>query len=676
MLNTLSALLATLGWLAAHDASDDRLGLFVFVQVQGATATQASHDVNEVNIVAGQEHNNAHTIFGNFGAAWHRCRCSQHAARCEHSTPENQLATSAQDARSTRSRRTRWGPSRSTSNSNSTAVDGDEDSSSGEMDGNSSSTDSGSGSRDATAGISDDSSRSSGDRHGVTTRARRRRWDQWAAPSAAELFALSRWGLRVADAEVEDRLLCRLKASHLPHVWIDERVAMSEAIVPLRRDSIRRFVEAYVRVVDVMGARMEPGAGSSAPSPVSPNGGGGVAPPGTWRRAPVLASPSGAVCSCKAASLNCAACTCRAAGSCMRGAECSSGAVCSCTAQGALGARGTVSFGAEGTSGGGKSARGAVAGGDPAATVVAQQLSLRQHLQRKLVGFVRARIHEAQDFLAATCYGNEDGVISEEKKRRVSRVNNALAPWVRVLARICTGPAPLKWADAIWRDQSESTLVNMTGTTVYARVNLDTGDAYVGETKEWDQRVKQHFMATVRHSSGDHGIRKCRSCKEHTKYRKHRVCAPHKWLIIALYTGLEKYEAKRIERQLVQRWKPSLNAGDKPFWLMKETYVRDVRTSRRQRDRPRAPPWRKRGGGRTESRPGFTTFEVEEEQHYDLGRVLKTYAEKGEGVRVKITCGRTDVTRWDRIVARFGESYLVEQPTSGEERISTVLRSG
>ena len=57
-------------------------------------------------------------------------------------------------------------------------------------------------------------------------------------------------------------------------------------------------------------------------------------------------------------------------------------------------------------------------------------------MQRRLLGFVLGRIHEAQDFLAECCYADARGIISEEKKSRLVCVTDALAPWVQVLATV------------------------------------------------------------------------------------------------------------------------------------------------------------------------------------------------------------------------------------------------
>ena len=77
-----------------------------------------------------------------------------------------------------------------------------------------------------------------------------------------------------------------------------------------------------------------------------------------------------------------------------------------------------------------------------------------------------------------------------------------------------------------------------------------------------------------------------------------------------------KQEARVVERQLIQKWKPNINEGDKPFWLLKKTYANDLRERKRQQERPRAPPWQKTGKEECrEHKPvqAFTTYEVVED---------------------------------------------------------------
>ena len=211
---------------------------------------------------------------------------------------------------------------------------------------------------------------------------------------------------------------------------------------------------------------------------------------------------------------------------------------------------------------------------------------------------------------------------------------------------------------------------------VYARVNLYTTDMYIGETQDWRTRVTTHYRATWAHS--EHGLRQCKGCREHLRYRRHRVCAPWEWIMIPIAFCCEKYEAKRMERSLIKRWKPSINAGDKPFWLMKNTYVSQTRSGARAR--------RQRGVRHTDAQPLqkgptlplYTTYEVLPGGEpwvgmttFDLGWVLNTF--DGDGVRVLVHPGAMDLTDWRRICVRYADTYVHVAPPQ-TTAFSTTLK--
>ena len=61
-----------------------------------------------------------------------------------------------------------------------------------------------------------------------------------------------------------------------------------------------------------------------------------------------------------------------------------------------------------------------------------------------------------------------------------------------------------------------------------------------------------------------------------------------------------------------------------------------------------------------------------ETPHTDLGSILKRFAELGAECRIKICKGVLDLTRWQRVRARFGASIMNVQLRDGA-RESTVL---
>ena len=264
--------------------------------------------------------------------------------------------------------------------------------------------------------------------------------------------------------------------------------------------------------------------------------------------------------------------------------------------------------------------------------------------------------------------------IAEEKKRRIVRVNDALRPWVETLAGVMRH-GPLEKAHSAWKEGRSAPVPREGKAFVYVRLNLANDAFYIGETEHWGDRVKAHFMGCYRHS--ERCARQCRRCDEHAKYRKHRACDPHGWIMCPLWeceptaTGcpkrLQKCEAKRLERTLIRKWKPTCNQRDRPFWLLKEAYASDFRKGRTQ-PRDRKPPWTRSKETRVPvTLPILTTYEAEGERPaYDIGIILARFAERDTGVSIQVNTGRMDVTHWGRVRRRYGRSLMVIQHHDGE----------
>jgi hypothetical protein len=288
----------------------------------------------------------------------------------------------------------------------------------------------------------------------------------------------------------------------------------------------------------------------------------------------------------------------------------------------------------------------------------ALKADLRSHLQKKLIGFILQRIHWVQDFMSIVSYANDKGIITEEKKRRTRRMNNLILPWVSFLAQIMIHERLNKIIDTHGKTKG----LPGSGITIYARVNLENNGMYIGETGNFDTRFTQHFMNTFRHS--EKCKQPCKSCREHTKYRKHRTVSPHRWIMMPIFICQEKYEAKRIERKLVKMWKPSLNQGDKPFWLLKDTYAADNRKLVKKFTERQ--PWNQ--GECEECEPDeretenynlnlLTTYEHDGKSVYDIGLFLT--AREGGKCSISVTSGKSDVTNWPRIKEVFGPSEII-----------------
>ena len=125
--------------------------------------------------------------------------------------------------------------------------------------------------------------------------------------------------------------------------------------------------------------------------------------------------------------------------------------------------------------------------------------------------------------MAGFTYEDDRGYITEERKRWVVRLNDAIRPWIRLLARISDEPH-LKKLDYMTQDR---TLGPEDGVPVYVRMCLEGEGEYIGYTEHWENRVKKHYKATCEHRTGHKG---CRKCHEHTRYIRHRTALPHAWI--------------------------------------------------------------------------------------------------------------------------------------------------
>ena len=292
---------------------------------------------------------------------------------------------------------------------------------------------------------------------------------------------------------------------------------------------------------------------------------------------------------------------------------------------------------------------------------------LARLFQRRLAGHARAMLFVVSDYISMFCMEDERGYYTEKVKREVFKLNEAMRPWAILLGRITTHKRLTQVADLCTQSSMEGGRP-ISKPVVYARVNTETGDMYIGETKAWESRVKQHFVATSKHRHD--APRPCKGCAEHAKYKRHRAVAPGAWITVPVMEVNEKYEAKRSERKVIRMLKPNLNAVDRPFWLLKETYVAVYKSTRRKKEGEK--PWRSDSApprGRDEL-PFFTFYKFEGEQHVDMGAVLARMSQTGKAAWVTVTPGKHDLTRWARVRKRYGGSKL---KTFGEEAFDGIL---
>ena len=127
------------------------------------------------------------------------------------------------------------------------------------------------------------------------------------------------------------------------------------------------------------------------------------------------------------------------------------------------------------------------------------RFDLSKFMQRKLLGFVLRRVHEAHDFLAIlraeTQKVPSSGRASKENRDYWLRINNAMLPWMEILGHIARHSQLNKFS----REGCLSRKANFVGGsyTLYARVNLRSRDMYVGQTENFPVRFAQEHNTSM-----------------------------------------------------------------------------------------------------------------------------------------------------------------------------------
>ena len=116
------------------------------------------------------------------------------------------------------------------------------------------------------------------------------------------------------------------------------------------------------------------------------------------------------------------------------------------------------------------------------------------------------------------------------------------------------------------------------------------------------------------------------------------VCDPHLWMMLPVARCASKHEAVRVESELIRLWRPSLNQGDRPFWMMQERYVTEFKLrTRSRRPHPRKTAPNVPRTSRHERDP-LTTYQLHLDTEtdctaegpacFDLGGILRTAADR------------------------------------------------
>ena len=263
--------------------------------------------------------------------------------------------------------------------------------------------------------------------------------------------------------------------------------------------------------------------------------------------------------------------------------------------------------------------------------------------QRKVASYAITNIAAAQDFMKIICeYGDTtNGRAPAGTWKYVAMLTTAMRPWILLLGETTTHKR-LQQVAAMALMQPN--LQPWRNEVVYARVNMITGDMYIGETDQWARRVETHYRQTMQHTGGQG--KQCCGCAEHAKYVKHRVVKPQQWMMVPLVTCNDKKEGRRMEEMLRRKWKPNMNAEPMSVWKRRMygqgTYAADkVKRSGTRRTKQ----WKEKRG--KSNRAPMTKFEVVQDQNvmYNLYNVL-TKAVDGTKLRIAVTMGAREFTSW------------------------------
>jgi hypothetical protein len=287
--------------------------------------------------------------------------------------------------------------------------------------------------------------------------------------------------------------------------------------------------------------------------------------------------------------------------------------------------------------------------------------ALARCAQRKMMGFILGKIRAAQTFVEL--HNRQEHVIAR-RNRLVARTNEILIPWTRALCRIAAGKTFEK-LDTWWNNEGlPSTCYLKKGINiVYARMNLTNKDLYVGETENWEERSKQHAYQYFRHSSNCEN--RCTNCDEHAKYIRAQKVPLVGWFMVPLAKCGDRMEAKKLELMLRRKWRPTLNAEDKPFWLLKDTYAK---ATGEKRKRAALPPWKRER--QYEGGAIVTQYLINGTTRYDLRQTMREHL--GQEISVQCNIGQKDITNWKKLRREFSSSYVSIHMKSGERTITTM----
>ena len=279
-------------------------------------------------------------------------------------------------------------------------------------------------------------------------------------------------------------------------------------------------------------------------------------------------------------------------------------------------------------------------------------LALKNHLLRKIKGYILSKILLAQDALKVLCPKVLWSDLTKRQRDLYYNINEALRPWVyRWIGMDANRKSKL--FHAAWKGNYIQGPINDGDHVVYARVNVHDHRTYIGKTSHYMKRFKQHTQKLLKHTLGMGG-----RDREHRKYSLHLGIPYTQWITIPISSAQTSKEALNLERWWIKRTKPSINASAKPFWLLRHKENMAMNTCRansrcrhKKLTQPHMSPTAALEVSHTKYLVGSSTY-------LDAKPLIKIATQTGRPVTIKVIPGSHDLTNWRAVKEQFGYIFM------------------
>ena len=297
----------------------------------------------------------------------------------------------------------------------------------------------------------------------------------------------------------------------------------------------------------------------------------------------------------------------------------------------------------------------------------APRLEAVRYVHRRLLGRLLARLREVQDFISLACGPDGKGKISGVKKGWIARLMRESAPLARITGELMGRSAWGKMGKYTIADDISRISFPKGTCVVYVRWNLQNQDTYVGQTSDFDSRIAQHFMKTLKHEVGSY---QCKGCSEHAKYLKHRPVKAAYWFMTPLQVCEHSEEAKLLEAKIERCEDPVLN---RLRWKPKGELNYELQCRQQNKERRataprsmRGTPWKKEatlllpGSGRLQ-KGSISYFQMEKGARFFSLDHLLWELQNGDSpgpYQVKYEIRRMTAGCWRRTREVYGDTEL------------------